>query len=284
MAIGTLKRPTTSNSNGKPSVKQPQVRLMTITPQQAEEWLNSNTHNRPLRNRQVEELAGAIQRGEFVLNGDMIRFDTNGTLIDGQHRLWAVVTAEMPIQSYVATDLPPDVQDTVDRGSKRTLADVLKLRGEVNVTWLAAVLSAKWRLDNDLVQYPGRKPTVAQAIAILNAHPNIRQGYAPTGHLVKTFRVSGYVAGLAWYEFASIDGEAANTFFELLSSGANLPEGSPILVLRRWLEHQMSGRIAPVMAYALFIKAWNAWRRGERVSNLTWRPAGRNPEAFPQPA
>ena len=64
-----------------------------VTPHLASKWLQKNSCNRPLSQNTVYRYADAILSGEWKLNGDTIRFDSNGTLIDGQHRLHACVKA-----------------------------------------------------------------------------------------------------------------------------------------------------------------------------------------------
>ena len=64
--------------------------LVSVTPSLAREWLKKNTKNRPIRPSHVETLRQALTRGEQVTTHQGIAFDTEGELIDGQHRLTAV--------------------------------------------------------------------------------------------------------------------------------------------------------------------------------------------------
>jgi hypothetical protein len=259
--------------------------VVKITPEIAEEWLGHNSHNRAIRNQTVEQLAGAITRGEWKLNGDAIRFARDGTLLDGQHRLWAIVEAGRPVESLVITGLPLDTQDTMDQGAKRTLGDVLRLRGEHDWTSLAATLAVFWRRSNGQVRNLSARPTVAQAIALFEKHPDLREAAKAGMRLNRHFRAPASVASCAWYEFTLIDPDAADIFWEKLITGAGLEEGNPILALRRYLEKSTVGaaRGSPLLTHALFIKAWNAWREGRHIATLIWRPAGANAEQFPEP-
>lgn len=261
-------------------------KVVKITPKMAEEWLGRNSHNRPIRNTRVEELVGAIERGEWMVNGDAIRFAADGSLLDGQHRLWAIALAGKPVESVVTTGLATYAQETMDLGARRNLRDALTLRGEVNANMVAAIVALKWRLDQGLIRTT-RKPTVAQGIAVLDAHPALREAKAVASRANDRFKVSGAVVGVCWYEFASIDGDAADAFFDKLVTGTNLMEGSPILALRRHLERMTAAgtgaRANALQTHALFIKAWNAYREGRHVDNLIWRAAGTNAEPFPAP-
>lgn len=64
--------------------------LVSVTPSLAREWLKKNTKNRPIRPSHVETLRQALVRGEQVTTHQGIAFDTEGELIDGQHRLAAI--------------------------------------------------------------------------------------------------------------------------------------------------------------------------------------------------
>lgn len=260
--------------------------IVTITPDLALEWLSRNTHNRSLREVRAQHLADAIRRGEWMLNGDAIRFAEDGTLLDGQHRLWAIAEAEIPVQSVVIHGLPRETQDTIDHGARRSLRDVFTLRGEMSTTVLAAAVNYWWRYKNGYVRSPSKKPTVAQAIATLEANPMLRESGTVLNRARSRFRVQTGPWTSSWYEFHSLDHDAAEVFFDRLLDGVGLEEGSPILAMRRWLERQNAQqaggvRYTSTMLHALLIKAWNAYVRGDHVAQLSWRATGLNAESFP---
>lgn len=64
--------------------------LVSVTPSLAREWLKKNTKNRAIRPSHVETLRQSFERGEQVTTHQGIAFDTDGILIDGQHRLSAI--------------------------------------------------------------------------------------------------------------------------------------------------------------------------------------------------
>lgn len=79
-----------------------------ITPRIAKTMLSHNTGNRPLRKAVVQRYATDMENGDWQDNGDPIRFDTNGRLIDGQHRLEAVILSDTPIDAWVLRGLKPE--------------------------------------------------------------------------------------------------------------------------------------------------------------------------------
>jgi len=262
-------------------------KTMVVTPKLAEEWLGRNSHNRPIRQRAVDDIAAAITRGEWILNGDSIRFSVNNVLLDGQHRLWAIVLAETPVQTLVVNGLPEDAQETMDVGARRSLKDALSLRGYANSSKLSAALNYLWRYQNGYVRFAAAKPTIAQAIATLESNPSFIDWVMTSDRARHRFRLSTSMLSTAMYELDGIDNDAAMVFFDKFVEGANLDAHDPILVLRKHFERQavsaVGARSSSAMSHALIIKAWNAWREGRQVETLQWRTAGTNAEQFPTP-
>lgn len=268
----------------KPTIS---TRVEKITPAKAESYLERNTHNRPLRNKRVEELVAAIERGEWIMNGDAIRFAADGSLADGQHRLWAIALSGIACESVVIEGLSEQAQSTMDTGARRSLSDTLKLRGYNNHSRLASALNYLWKMEEHKVRERSAKPTIAQALALLEAHPTLQDSATPVGKLLNRFRGSAGQLMAIHYVLASIDSEDADTFFDKITSGVGLTEKDPIYLLRSWMERQsMSGigsRSSIVVTHAMFIKAWNFWRNGEEIHRLFWKAAGLNAEAIPEP-
>ena len=63
------------------------MEIVEVTPRLAEVWLkNYNVDNRRVKKNIVDKYAYALSAGQWVVNGDAIRFDINDRLIDAQHR------------------------------------------------------------------------------------------------------------------------------------------------------------------------------------------------------
>ena len=102
--------------------------LKTITPEWAQFVLdNSNTDNRKLRLQWVNTLADIITRGEWQVTHQGIAFDENGILLDGQHRLSAIVKSGKPVLLHVTTGLHPEAFKAIDAHAKRSMGDLTKL-------------------------------------------------------------------------------------------------------------------------------------------------------------
>ena len=102
-----------------------QYAIEVINPQVAQAHLGKNIGNRKLRVAHVRNLAGAMSRGEWRLTHQGIAFSETGRLIDGQHRLNAVIESGKSVAMVVIRGLPDDSFKAVDLGNRRTTADVL---------------------------------------------------------------------------------------------------------------------------------------------------------------
>lgn len=108
-----------------------ETKLQTITPKMAATWLDKrNDGNRNIRRHRVAALSRAIAGGRWVPTHQGIAFDEKGNLIDGQHRLSAIVEANQPVELMVTRGLTRESMTVIDRGAVRDPADTLRiLRG-----------------------------------------------------------------------------------------------------------------------------------------------------------
>lgn len=101
---------------------------ITITPELAQEYLKRNIdRNRPIRKTVVHDYAEQMRRGEWKITPQGISFDVKGRLIDGQHRLMAIVESGCKVPMYVTTDVPEDRMMMIDCGAKRSMSDILSI-------------------------------------------------------------------------------------------------------------------------------------------------------------
>lgn len=262
-----------------------------ITPAIAEAWLEKNVNNRPTRRTKLAEFATAMLRGEWMLNGEAIKFDWDGNLTDGQHRLLALIDAgrengEITIPVLVIRGLDPSAQMTMDQGLKRTFSDTLRWLGEKNVVTLGSAVRI---LDNFLrtgivsSQQHTRAVTKELLLETLDAHPQIRACLSPPqGDRVGKLLTPASAAAL-YYLFRRVDEDDAWQFFWLLGGGDGEVSGS--LAHLRNVLHDNVARTHEKMDVrhrsALTIKAFNAWRGGTDMKIVRFSAGGARPERFP---
>lgn len=98
-----------------------------VTPEMAAFLLEGNAKNRQAKPAHVEYLSKEMSAGRFKYNGDTIRVDRNGNLLDGQHRLMAVVKSGTTQMMTIVSGLDPEIFTTIDQGTRRTNADMLSV-------------------------------------------------------------------------------------------------------------------------------------------------------------
>jgi|GEM_PF-3914254 len=132
-----------------------------ISPKLAEELLSLNMeNNRPVGEGFILDYSKLMKEGRWGLSAPLI-FSNTGYLIDGQHRLSAVVRAKSSQRFVVIIGLPDTVSTNIDRGRKRTTVDVSRMYG---LTWVdskhtsaAAFMQAK--LSDARVYHPKKTAT-----------------------------------------------------------------------------------------------------------------------------
>ena len=267
------------------------VQAVQLTPKKANELLAHNTHNRKVAQAKVNLWAEAMKRGEWRLNGEAIKISADGTILDGQHRLYAVVQSGVTIPILLITGLPRQSQETMDTGKSRSLADVFTLRGEKNAVLLAAVVSGlvkyeRWGVQSAFVTSSGWPVTNGQAIQWLDDHPDVRASVNVARGIADHSYVTGKIAGILHYRFTHIDTEDGEDFFEKLDTGAGMDAGHPILALRKQLKlihDDPTQGYNPRRIGGLVLKAWNKYRAGDtNVKLLKFTVGGAHPDQLPE--
>jgi hypothetical protein len=267
------------------------VIVETINPKTAQKYLDQMPKNRRLSQTAVDRWAKAMRFEEWIpeANGP-IRFDTDGNLIDGQHRLRALIATGLSLPFVVVRNVPPAGLYVMDLNRTRTLADALYINGEIDSGGLASTINfyAEY-LRSGIVQkisWTGIHFTIPEALAVLDGAPGLR-GSLKTGHSMRRYFHGGPGRwAIVHYILSSIDPDDSAAFFAQLSTGADLHQAHPILQLRkRLIEDAGAIRKLPIRDYtALIFKAWNMWRAGKTTPRaLYWRAGGRSPEPYPIP-
>ncbi len=258
------------------------VSVERITPDKASFYLASNVRNRPMNQFTVNQLANAMKRGEWKVTHQGIAFDTNNHLIDGQHRLKAIIVADVAVEMTIHRDADPETFDVIDVGRKRKFGDLLALNGEQTATLLAAAVAWKWRYDNNGVNSGRIHPTTIELEQTLKDNPFLREHVNICNELEPRMLIAPSLATWLSYEFACVDPSASAKFFEGVGRGLNLEEGNAIIALRSRLfdniTAQRGGRIGPRYVSAWVIKAWNAWYTRRPLLRISYGESEKFPE------
>lgn len=250
------------------------IRFVTVDPALARSLLDSMTDNRAPHRRQVEQLTRAMRAGDFEFNGEPLIIAETGAMIDGQHRCLACVASGESFDTLVVSGIRPRAFDTIDQSSRRTAADVLKMGNVPNATTTAAAVRLLWahKHHSGMWNMANVQASPREIEGMLAKLGGSFTHHAVTGAAAqRALGGAGSFLAAMHYLFWQKDAAAADSFFASLISGANLPEGDPILLLRRRLDENAKtrkGRLSMVEMYAMFVNAWNATRRGRKLTIL----------------
>jgi len=263
------------------------IETKVIGPVLAAELLKNNTRNRLVNKKLVDRYASDMANDNWQFVGDPIRIAEDGTLLDGQHRLHAVIKSDTKHEFLVITGLEGQSQAVMDGGRSRRLHDVLKINGEKHHTILGAALVYTWAMDNDVnlaVNAANWRPSTSELLANLEAHPRLRDSCAPGSTLSSHIKIPGSVAAFRHYQFGLIDPEDRDDFWQrLIKRDFSGPEDPLAKLYMKLLEDAANNqsRLDTITKHALFVKAWNHYRDGAEVKQIVWRRGGKNREKFP---
>lgn len=243
-----------------------------ITPDMAKIMLGANSNNRNLRRHRVRQYAEQIKRGQWQATGEAIKFAKDGTLLDGQHRLHAIIEANIPVEMLVVHDLDLSTFKVIDSGMSRRPSDALKMLGVTNgnnkAAMVRAYIAAEAGIDiynthhmtslvtrTDITDFVAANGELVDAamIAVRSVYTNCRGNHPAWGAL--------------YMMIANKHGrDVADNFFKSVAEGSGLVEGDPRLALRNWsVRNSGKDRSAHLAAY---VRAWNAYRNGEQMQIL----------------
>jgi len=262
-----------------------------VTVKMAREFLDSRVaKQRRIGARHVAELADAMLNGRWIYNGESIKIDKTGAMIDGQHRCAAGIKARKAFYTDIVYGLPEEAYKTVDQKAKsRSASDVLTINGEKSTRSLASALAWNIAYNTGKLVKTGKQwlvsPDAQQIEAELTANPKIKESVI-VGRMCKGM-LGGGPAAFLHYRFSLKDQPLADWFFHQFSTGENLPSNSPILLLRNWfLEDRIQNKAKLPMGekIASVIKTWNLIRKSVKTKKrafIKWRSGGNAPEKFP---
>ncbi len=245
--------------------------ILDITPSMAEVWLmERNPHNRRVVEAHAERMAGEMKAGRWRLTHQGIAFDTNGVLIDGQHRLWAIVLSGCTVPMRLFFNEPIESLGAIDVVRARTNDEVITLAGgmgEVTRRDLATLRAMITGLECYDRMMPGEEAIVwrRHRQAVEFAHqilPNSRfRGVA-----------NAITRGVLARAFYSGNHAKLRHFADVLQSGVSTGEADEsVVTLFRFLIEASQGRRGRPEArerYAKTERALFAYLAGERLGRL----------------
>lgn len=260
------------------------IQQQKVTPQLASEWLKLNMTNRPLRDRNINDYATLMLRGLWSQTSpETIKFNTKGILLDGQHRLAAIVKSGISIDMLIHRNIPDDNFKVIDMGAKRSVGDILYITG-VDNSMLVSTIITKYLLN--IQSFGNKNVTITTHGKMKVAAEDVLKEYnsrvefwdmiiAASFKFKKAFgKFLSPSLAAAWFAMVyDISANDAKYFFEQLTTGVGVTNAKhPISLLRVMFMNADSNRLfTENYKYAIFVKAWNSFRGKTNISRLSHR-------------
>ena len=285
-----IKLPLVEDFDVKPYLHHPEpvyIRAL-IQPEQAAEWLALyNTHNRKFSEAHAIKLGCDLLEHRWIFNAEPIRFTREAKIADGQHRLWACVESQEPLDVLLVFGLDPRVLYVTDINMVRTAGAIAHIDGIPNSNQCCAVASLLHVYQHhglERIFEPRLRPTKPQVLELLKSKPELVEFVsAHTGKSSRSVNLPPTLAVFCHYIFSAQDATRADEFFEKLATGVNLDKGNPVYQLRTRLESnaKSKAKLDAKNTLALILKSWVAFRDGKPIYALRWRTEGSAAEPFP---
>lgn len=266
-------------SEGRPKV-------VTVTPQLAKAWLESqNTRNRHISPTAVSRYANDMKEGRWQFTGDPIQFDTDGVLINGQHRLQAVVDSGTTQRFAVWENLDPQSQDYMDQGVIRKPGQQLQIHGFKNGTGLASIARVLSRWDSGVISHSRGNQSTGEVIEYVKSNLDMLEfGYEWGNRINRNIPIGRAAVGAFACQLYRMftqnpdwtSKDYAIDFLSKVESGVGLEANDPILVFRNTCSKYRIQRIRRSDVRDLYnlVRTWNGCVAGETYGKLQAPPNG----------
>jgi hypothetical protein len=250
-----------------------QSRVITIVPELAKYILeNLNRNNRPPRSGKIAQYSAAMEKDNWVLSGDTIKFSSEGKLSDGQHRVGGCLLSGVAFRTHVVFGIDENAFTVIDAGAGRTKSDTIFVFGLPHQSVSSAAL--RWLM-------------IYRAKRLANNHPD--RGIEITNQAVLEFyqtrvnkerfkiaveravqsgqgRLRGTIAAHL-YMFDELNSRLAKAFADDLATGVRVGKKLPDRI--ETLRKMFNGRVHENIINAMIIMAWNAYCADKTITAAT---------------
>lgn len=252
-----------------------QITRKLITPDIAKKYLESNVMNRLISQPKVLRYADDMKNGKWKEEtGELIKISKFGRLLDGQHRLEAVIKSKCSIYFYISFNVDESVFDVLDTGKSRNASDCFRIAG-VKLNNTIPSIIAQYNLLEDGRKYgqqANAKSTNAELLQQYyenelfwqNVAKNAHKSYIAFAKILAQSTIGGFYA-----HFYNINPDKAYLFINQLTTGSDISNNTIAILRNKLMQDKLSPRkMTMTLKMALIIKTWNYFMRGETVKVL----------------
>lgn len=251
--------------------------IVELTPAMAELLKALNTANRRIRRSRVAQLVKIIKAGAWRTTHQGIAIAMEGIVLDGQHRIEAVIEAATSIRIRIFWGEVAENFAVIDTHAVRDAADTLRRLGEDNSVILAAILRMLRAIEIGQPRSLGIDTALRndELEEYLAANPGARKASTAAVTAISLLKCAPTPVGVAYYFISQKYPSKADMFYETFRTGLGLTsQQDPLWVLRKEVnEHftygKRDGRPRAALAANIII-AFNKWNAGRRTRSVKW--------------
>ncbi|MFC8463365.1 hypothetical protein [Streptomyces sp. NPDC057250] len=255
--------------------------VMYVTPEIAQDWLDYRnvSHNRAVSHVTVRTYARRIKASKFKCTHQGIGFNREGFLIDGQHRLLAIIQTGIAVRLFVipfVEGMDDMTFDVLDNGLRRNAAQLIKASygGSIaNAAKYLGVVDGSFGPENlPVLDVLASRVETEEILDVVTKWPELRS-WAKEAKTVSSNALlppGPHLAVLAQAERTEYR-DRIPEWLEGLNNGVGLtPQDSRLHLRNRFIrEGRSMGRHAGrATAYRLIVRAWNAYALGAPMGVL----------------
>jgi hypothetical protein len=263
--------------------------LLTVTPELAEAWLANKPANRFVVATNLKRLQYEASHGEFSPWVQPLLLDRSGRLLDGQHRLEAIVETGKSLVLLVIRGIDrDDVFGKIDTGASRTLSHWVSILGcgDLKPTHLATLIGYHYNhtvrgvrptaqvqkpVHHMLEHYVRYREEIDGAMTIL---PEL-----PAKNLIRK-----PLLAFLFLAFERHKKDSGADFLDRMEQAHRQGKRHPYFLLWEVLDKDRARRarhFTQTERAALCIKSYNAHILGQKIDVLRWLGNATVPEPFP---
>lgn len=250
-----------------------------VTPEMAENLLDTNPRNRTIKKAKVTRLVEDMLTGQFEVTHQGIAISVEGKLLDGHHRLTAIVRTGVPQWLFVVRNAPESTK--IDVGTARTDRDSLYMGGVVerdsnewNCLTMPLVTTIMTRAFNQSYAKYASAIIKHWIYMSISEHIDAIVNMATSGRL----RGSLILYTMLCAEMNGVDTETLNKWLKIVSTGDFYMEGDDVatragrgvLLFKNYVENKNTTAVAGTDAKSEMIK--------KGMSSISWFAKRRAPQ------
>lgn len=255
-----------------------------VTPDFARELLKKNTMNRKMNPNRVAVYADEMTNGNWAYNGESIIIAKNGRVLDGQHRLHAVVESGVTVVFLIAYGVDEKTFDSMNQGCKRTTGQILQLEGHANGTLMASTVRCLHNYyENGSMRVQTQRAFTPRQHKMYQAKlKGIEHSVVYAFNHKRPLFTHTMIAGLH-YIFSKIDKNDAIHFMNAIITGDHQGDIDLLNLRNFFIDKKFQGMVFNrnrQWVCGVLIKGWNAWRNGTTLRKFEYEDGEQFPIAI----